>query len=458
MKGGEKNMNAANLLVTAKPAATQKASQSGPSLNNQKSSEQTNSFEKLLNGEMSKTENPGTVQKQAVQSLSEEPEQPQDLLDSEELLEAVEKLLELLPIEEGFINPELLQSPEVAALLNQMPAQVQQLLTGFIQSGQSFEQLLQQTKTGSQEQLGLILLTLYQLEQKNQLPEQFNQLKLSDFVKVLQKQLNEVFKVEIPELSNNPVLLLTKLAETLEKKHTVSNQVPLETTNKLELRQIIQRVLYSSSSNDNAGEEQTAPKEMNTQAAASPELQTRSTVNEDVFDQLVASSIKDSGTVNRIQQYVLNVGQSAGSALPEDQIMEQLNNIMKQSKFSTSLNGSSQLMIKLNPAHLGSLTIKLTETNGEMIARIVASSATAKEVIESNLNTLKHVFTTQNINVEKFEIQYQGDGQFESAHKEGSRQGDQSKQKHEDTLKQNSNEDDSTETNSFKDELFNIMI
>lgn len=452
-------MNAAALLVN--PTVNQKANVTNHPLNNQQNNSRTNPFAELLNSALGNGNSTVSTQSEmkkltAVPNVSDK---QGNLHNIEEMLAAFEQLLEMLPMEDGFIDPEMLQNPEVAALLNQMPPQIQQLLTSFIQSGQSFELLLDQTKKGSQEQLGLILLTLYQLEKKDQLPADIkqNNVKFAELVKVIQQQINEVFKVQMPEQSNNSTILISKLIQTLEKKNTVDsgqNVMP----NKIELKQIIQRVLYSSPNNENTGNQQGTQKEqIGTQTVLS-ETTTKQVLNEDVFDQLVASSIKDGGSVNRIQQYVLNVGQASGSATPEDQILDQLKNIMKQSKFSTAPNGTNQLLIKLNPAHLGSLTIKLTEANGEMIARIIASSATAKDVIESNLNGLRHVFTTQNINVEKFEIQYQGENPFEDASRGNSQEQDQSKHKQQEVMHQNNNDDDSLESNSFKDELVNMMV
>ncbi len=458
-------MNA--LALSINPKTTQKVDRPkssdipNDSVNSEKNSAETNPFAKLLSGELNKFEN-GKVPKEndAVQPTliieNDTVEKTDNLIVSEEILQAMVVLQELIPMDQGFIDPNLLEDPEVLALLNGMPPQIQQLLKDYIQSGQSFESLLAQTETGSKEQLGLLLLSLYQLEKKGQLPED---LKQPEFMKLLQRQMNEVFKVHIPDKAVQSIsMLLSKVIEVPDKKNSV-NTAETIVQNKFELRQAIQRVLYSSSANGNTNQQDSPKKELNETTSNSADVKvTQSVGNEDVFDQLVASSIKDGGSVNRIQQYVLNVGQASGQALPEDQILEQLQNIMKQSKFSTSPNGTNQLMIKLNPAHLGTLTIKLMESNGEMIARIIASSKTAKEVIETNLNSLRHVFSTQNITVEKLDIQYQGDGQYADAKERGSKQDESSKQKQQEDLKQMGNDDDSSEKNSFQDELLNMIV
>lgn len=447
-------MNAAAVFVN--PKATEKVDFSKKTMNSEKNVGGTSAFAKMLNGEVNKNEKVPQEKVGAPVTVANEKGASDQSVNPLDLLQAMEQLQELIPLDQGFIDPKLIEDPEVVALLNGMPPQMQQLLKDFIQSGQSFEYLLAQTEAGSKEQIGLLLLTLYQLEKKGQVPDGMKQL---EFMKLLQRQVNEVFNIQVPEKEvQNASILLSKLNELLVKKNT-TNSIETIMPNKLELRQAIQRVLYSPSSNENAGN-QDANKELTDISNTGTDVKiTQAVGNEDAFDQLVASSLRDGGSVNRIQQYVLNVGQAAsGSTLPEDQILEQLQNIMKQSKFSTSPNGTSQLMIKLNPAHLGTLTIKLTESNGEMIARIIASSKTAKEVIESNLNSLRQVFTTQNITVEKFDIQYQGEGQFEDANKESNQQGEHSKRKQQEEMNQDKNDEDDSETISFKDELVNIMV
>ncbi|HHW38883.1 MAG TPA: hypothetical protein GXX18_16890 [Bacillales bacterium] len=452
-------MNA--LPVFVNPKATPKVDFAKKPMDNAKNIGEESPFAKMLNKEVNKNENVKTLKEKVSTRLSlandnGEVEKAEILMDSEEILQAIDQLQQLLPMDQGFIDPKLLEDPEVLALLNQMPPPIQQLLKDFIQSGQSFESLVAQTVTGSKEQIGLLLLSLYQLEKKGQLPDD---LKQSEFLKPLQRLMNELFKVQVPDKEvQSTSMLLSKLNELLAQKNSL-NTVETIVPDKFELRQAIQRVLYSPSTNGNTSQQDTANKELNGATNNRAEMKvTQAVVNEDVLDQLVASSIKDGGSVNRIQQYVLNVGQASGSALPEDQIMEQLQTIMKQSKFTTSPNGMNQLLIKLNPAHLGTLTIKLIESNGEMIARIIASSKTAKEVIETNLNSLRHVFTTQNIAIEKFDIQYQGDSQYEDAKERGSKQEEQSKQKQQEGLKQSGNDDDSSETNSFQDELLNMIV
>lgn len=444
-------MNAAQLLTVASSTGNSIRSQV-----NQQTSINAGGFTQMLMGVLYGSSESSIQEINSVEDPKVKDVQAEiDSSDLEQLLVAFEELFGMLPMNEGFFDPKLLQDPDILALLNQMPQPMQQLLSKFIGSEMSFEQVLSQTEKGSKEQLTLLLMTIFQLEKNGQFPEQLKQI---DFVKLVQKQLNDVVNSKIPEQQGNVALLVTKLIETLEKRSTtdsVKGEVGQPITQmKSELTQIIQRVLNSDANKqgnqNNSSEQQGATKVVEITGTQSP-------FDATMFDEIVNSSIKDGGSVNRIQQYVLNVSQPTGAAMSEEQILNQLKHIMKQSKFSTLPNGTNQLMIRLNPAHLGSLTIKLSESNGEMMARIIASSATARDVIESNLNALRHVFTTQNINVEKFELAYQGDSQFESAKKEQNDQ-EQSKSKQDRSNDQIEEQENVVEINSFKEELLNIIV
>ena len=76
---------------------------------------------------------------------------------------------------------------------------------------------------------------------------------------------------------------------------------------------------------------------------------------------------------------------------------------MKRSNFG-QVGGTNRMLIKLYPEHLGQIRIELLETNGIMTARILASTAFAKGMLDSQLHQLKHAFNQQNLQVERIDI------------------------------------------------------
>lgn len=83
--------------------------------------------------------------------------------------------------------------------------------------------------------------------------------------------------------------------------------------------------------------------------------------------------------------------------------MRDMQALMKRSNFG-QVGGTNRMLIKLYPEHLGQIRIELLETNGVMTARILASTAFAKGMLDSQLHQLKHAFNQQNLQVDRIDI------------------------------------------------------
>ncbi|MGN7386813.1 flagellar hook-length control protein FliK [Sporosarcina sp. SAFN-015] len=83
--------------------------------------------------------------------------------------------------------------------------------------------------------------------------------------------------------------------------------------------------------------------------------------------------------------------------------MKEMQALMKRSNFG-QVGGTNRMLIKLYPEHLGQVRIELLETNGIMTARILASTAFAKGLLDSQLHQLKHAFNQQNLQINRIDI------------------------------------------------------
>lgn len=90
--------------------------------------------------------------------------------------------------------------------------------------------------------------------------------------------------------------------------------------------------------------------------------------------------------------------QARGEAL-----MREMQTIFKRANFG-QVGGTNRLLIKLYPEHLGQVRIELLQTNGVLTARILASSALGKEMLDSQLHQLRAAFTQQGLQVERIDI------------------------------------------------------
>ena len=84
-------------------------------------------------------------------------------------------------------------------------------------------------------------------------------------------------------------------------------------------------------------------------------------------------------------------------------LMKEFQAILNRANFGQT-NGMNRISIKLYPEHLGQVRIELLEVNGVMTARILASSAMAREMLDSKMHQLRNAFNQQNLQVDRIEL------------------------------------------------------
>lgn len=84
-------------------------------------------------------------------------------------------------------------------------------------------------------------------------------------------------------------------------------------------------------------------------------------------------------------------------------LIKEMQTIFKRSSFGQT-DGTNRLLIKLYPEHLGQVRIELLQVNGIMTARILASTALGKDMLESQLHQLRSAFLQQNLQVERIDV------------------------------------------------------
>src|SRR5699024_10046101 len=96
-------------------------------------------------------------------------------------------------------------------------------------------------------------------------------------------------------------------------------------------------------------------------------------------------------SMSHVEQYVIHINESDRVERVQEQLVRQFEAVMKESRFLRSPQ-LTQLSFTLNPNHLGHVQVQLMEVNGEMTVKMIASSLAAKEMLESNIHQLKHMF------------------------------------------------------------------
>lgn len=143
--------------------------------------------------------------------------------------------------------------------------------------------------------------------------------------------------------------------------------------------------------------------QMDTGQSATDDESTKDSTKEgtkELAQQAVNSAVGNSGATKN--EITVNNLENRNNTRNET-LMREMQTIFKRSSFGQA-GGTNRLLIKLNPEHLGQLRIELLQTNGVMTARILASTALGKEMLDSQLNQLRSAFIQQNLQVERIDI------------------------------------------------------
>jgi flagellar hook-length control protein FliK len=164
-----------------------------------------------------------------------------------------------------------------------------------------------------------------------------------------------------------------------------------------------------------------------------------------------------SPVMSKTEQYVLHIGKSDTTG-NEGKFIRDFQQLLGRSSFIQD-GQSSKMMIKLFPEHLGALKIEIIKNEHGMTAKLIASTQQAKELLESQLSSLKQAFTNQQIHVERIEIQQQFQP-FEKFMNQGFQQHDETgreRNEQQSTEKEQEEEENSFST-TFEEALFNFNV
>ncbi|MDY0405882.1 flagellar hook-length control protein FliK [Virgibacillus sp. 179-BFC.A HS] len=112
--------------------------------------------------------------------------------------------------------------------------------------------------------------------------------------------------------------------------------------------------------------------------------------------------------MTKVEQFIIHLQQQSNVQQPEhEQLMERLEKIIRAGDFRQLQNGKTEWRISLRPQNLGDITIRMAQINGEMTVKIIAGTAAAKDMLESNLHQLKHMFSPHQVIVERQDLSIQ---------------------------------------------------
>ncbi|WLR52341.1 flagellar hook-length control protein FliK [Bacillus tianshenii] len=433
--------------------AVMQVNQSAPAQKQSTKSKESNDSNRSFASQLSEASSEPTeasAQSKAASTNTEtnkQAEPPKDMKEFVETLgEDLQEAIEQLPIEAGYLNLSLLQTEDMQALLSSLPQELSQKLQSLFQNNSTMEGILESIKGWEpKEQFLAMLMGMTNLEK--QMSKEQQQL-FSKMLENIKAQVQLPKGKEIASLAEF-VKALTKEAGKEDKgvMQVLANNIPNE---KKDLHSLNNRFYNTINHALLKGEKNRTEDKQSLPQGVKQVLDSLNTKTEQIGVRLDSEQPQQ-----RLQQTIqLNPNQAKPSM--QQQFVEQFQKIMQNSRFASFTNGNAQLTLKLNPEHLGTLSIKLVQMNGEMAARIIASTQSAKDLIESNIHQLRHLFSGQNVQVEKFEVNLQNQQQYQPfKENQGNPNGQQNEQEQEPS--QENDEQAKSFAESFEEELLNIM-
>src|SRR5699024_4935330 len=107
-------------------------------------------------------------------------------------------------------------------------------------------------------------------------------------------------------------------------------------------------------------------------------------------------------SISKIEQYVIHLENSVKVERVEATLVAKFDVLIRNIIF-LNLIGKIVLKLLLKPAHLGHVTNKMTQVDGEMMVKMLVSSQAAKDMLEQNMHQLRHLFQPHQISVERNE-------------------------------------------------------
>ncbi|MEK4079333.1 flagellar hook-length control protein FliK [Solibacillus sp. FSL K6-1126] len=216
--------------------------------------------------------------------------------------------------------------------------------------------------------------------------------------------LNEVLAaVQKPEQNNVQPKELQQIVQLLKLAQLAGSKVDTVYQQEIQLASLKDALLaLANEAQKSAGTEQSTVKTTTFQQVVQQGQQ--STQNQ----QTTVKVETDTQTAGHLQQQVtqtktVTVTLPAEKPAQSDALIKEIQNLINRSQLSGQ-PGNMKLFLKLFPENLGQIRIELVQKDGVMTARLLATTAMGKELLENNINQLKSGFVAQNIQMERIDV------------------------------------------------------
>jgi flagellar hook-length control protein FliK len=345
----------------------------------------------------------------------------------------LQKLINDVNLEDSFLSKDLLDNEDLSALLSMLPPEWADELTELIENNTSLESIVADLEVSGDPVQLLALIAAFSVMEKDSV----NALGQQKGLPLLQ-QMAETYFPKLTQDSEGQVnrKLLAQLKEFFNSQKDSNGMSQMKSEG--------QQVMNTNRFAELAYLNQLASSQSNSKSAN----QTSG------LSMMLDSS---NGQLARFYQMSVVTGQSEGQAEKPSQehFIRQFQNLLSRSTFQQLTNGVQQLNVKLHPASLGRLDITLQQVNGVLQATLMTTTKVARDLIEGQLGQLRHAFQTQNIQVDKIEVQQQQSHQLlkDPHHEDGNQH-----QANHDENETSNDEDNVLDFSELLDETFNAEV
>ncbi|WLV25764.1 flagellar hook-length control protein FliK [Aciduricibacillus chroicocephali] len=162
--------------------------------------------------------------------------------------------------------------------------------------------------------------------------------------------------------------------------------------------------------------------------------------------------------MHKLEQLAIHLTPLQSNQQQSEQFTSQFARIIDTSRFMQNGINGKPLTISLNPGNLGEIIVKMQRVNGELMVKLFVQSPEAKQLLESNLGQLRHMFSPHQVAVERQDAQQATSAQNAQQNEQGFRQDARDQEHQNRQRKANDQPSDELEEASFSELLMNAKV
>ncbi|KFZ43339.1 flagellar hook-length control protein FliK [Anoxybacillus flavithermus] len=392
---------------------------------------------------------------ESLQALSEQPETMQRV-DWEQL----QQWFEQLPAHDAYADKHILSTEMIQSFLSLLPEETKEQIVQRFSAEPPFETMFSASDDHDEKDELMLVIALFQLEQKQwTIPQSMTEQVRTTLRNVfgVQDEQSDTMTAMLQAMLDNQTRLDSRLNANEVKRKTVKSMAQtiadrqsqlnnVHSVNKMESESVeLTARMITDHQVRWSGKEKIKDKLLNIVPSTHESLATDvekifedGNINSDLFRkypitsraQLVSTYVQEqqsSGSAKkedalltqerkqwtiRLSDLVHAVQQSDDKHVPFDRptidttnetpFVAQFERIVRSSQFTRWKNGNAQMLIRLQPEHLGYITIKLIQQKGKLTAKMITSTEAAKQLVEQHIHQLAHI--ADHITVEQFNV------------------------------------------------------